>query len=62
MGTAADRRTVGFGAVMKRLHYAWIIVSVTFLILLAVQGCGCRLVRLWSRGNGSFQWIEAPSR
>lgn len=38
MGTAADRRTVGFGAVMKRLHYAWIIVSVTFLILLAVQG------------------------
>lgn len=23
---------------MKRLHYAWIIVSVTFLILLAVQG------------------------
>ncbi len=47
---------------MKRLHYAWIIVSVTFLILLAVQGCGCRLVRLWSRGNGNFQWIEAPSR
>lgn len=38
MGTAADRRTVGFGAVMKRLHYAWVIVSVTFLILLAVQG------------------------
>lgn len=37
MGTAADRRTVGFGTVMKRLHYAWIIVSVTFLILLAVQ-------------------------
>ncbi|CAN2253511.1 putative carboxylate-containing metabolite transporter [Bacillus vallismortis] len=29
---------MGFGAVMKRLHYAWIIVSVTFLILLAVQG------------------------
>lgn len=38
MGTAADRRTVGFGTGMKRLHYAWIIVSVTFLILLAVQG------------------------
>lgn len=38
MGTASDRRTVGSGAVMKRLHYAWIIVSVTFLILLAVQG------------------------
>ncbi|AUZ25070.1 MFS transporter [Bacillus cereus] len=38
MGTAFDGRTVGFGAVMKRLHYAWIIVSVTFLILLAVQG------------------------
>lgn len=38
MGTAFDRRTVGFGAVMKRLHYAWIIVSVTFLILLAVGG------------------------
>lgn len=38
MGTAFDGRTVGFGAVMKRLHYAWIIVSVTFLILLSVQG------------------------
>lgn len=38
MGTASDGRTMGFGAVMKRLHYAWIIVSVTFLILLAVQG------------------------
>ncbi|MCG8399606.1 MFS transporter, partial [Bacillus atrophaeus] len=23
---------------MKRLHYAWIIVFITFLILLAVQG------------------------
>ncbi|GEK27546.1 putative MFS-type transporter YbfB [Bacillus spizizenii] len=38
MGTASDRRTVGSGVVMKRLHYAWIIVSITFLILLAVQG------------------------
>lgn len=38
MGAASDRRTVGFGSIMKRLHYAWIIVSVTFLILLAVQG------------------------
>lgn len=38
MGTASDRRAVGFRAVMKRLHYAWIIVFITFLILLAVQG------------------------
>lgn len=38
MGTASDRRTMGFRAVMKRLHYAWIIVFITFLILLAVQG------------------------
>lgn len=38
MGTAADRRTVGFGAVMKRLHYAWIIVSVTFFDLIGGSG------------------------
>lgn len=47
---------------MKRLHYAWVIVSVTFLILLAVQGVRLSFGAFVEPWNGSFQWIEAPSR
>lgn len=50
MGIVFDRRMVGFGVVMKRLYYVWIIVFVIFLILLVVQGV-CLLfgvfVELW---------------
>ena len=42
----------------RKLHYAWIIVFVTFLAFLAVQGEGLHLGRLWNRGKGTYPLTE----